>query len=1109
MNWKKWISIAAAVCLAVTAVPMRAVAQEELLQEKMLEEIKEEIKEELKEEKEEPKEEKEEKEELKEEKEEKEKLQEQSDEKIEPQEESKKELPKGISLLMEEENSTAVSENETADFEGEGTAANPYKIQNVDDLKLLAENVNNGEAYANTYFKLTVNIDLKNEEWTPIGTIVYTGEFGRSEERYFKGTFDGDGHQIANLTITGRNEYVGLFGYVRNATIQNCNVAGEVSGYNAVGGIVGAVDGKTNNILNCSFQGNVEGNGQDRGGIVGSTSIGCDVSGCFVTGTVTGGNCVGGIAGNGVGTIKNCYALADVTAAGDSAGGIAGYAYNLSIENCYYSGKVSSNGNAGGIAGIARNSEIQNCVSLAERVTGVWKVNRIAGGNHNATLTDNYAWSDPALSADDAAGLNGANLTYTNGTLSKQFSDIFGNDSAWEFTKDGLPILKNVGGTQSAYLPPYLTGEGFYGKGTAENPYEIRNVNDLKLLAEKVNSGETYEGKYFKQTANIDLEDLENEPNWTPIGKENNHFKGIFDGGGHKITSLSITSSNGKIGLFGFVSNATIRNCNVAGKIEGDTFVGGIVGNAGKNTHILNCSFQGNVRGKLDYVGGIVGNTSSGCEVSGCFVTGKVEGLQRVGGIAGQGIGIIRNCYALADVTARTAIAGGIAGRAYNLIIENCYYGGKVSAGSFADNSAGGIAGETYGSPDSSTKIKNCVSLAESVTCDFQVNRIAGDERENTSLTNNHSYNRTKLVIDGNTTYPIGGAGNNVNGADVYISNGRVMTDVQKGEVFAWTGFDKDIWDIPTKAGKLPSLQKGTYPDLPDLPSKDLTIDETPQHFTTKNIGNGFVVKVLSPTENIGDTPFEVQYRLQGTSDWTATIPNTAGTYDVKITRAADGDINPFACEIPEGLVLTKKRSSSSGAATQTYTAQFDTNGGSAVDKVKTDKNGKIERPADPTKEGYIFVGWYSDSKLTKPFDFSAELTANSMLYAKWKENNEIILTIGSRKISVFGREIKNDVAPKIVNDRTMLPIRIVAESLGGTVTWNGELQRVTIQKGADVILITIGADTAYVNGTAVKLDAAAFVENGRTYLPLRFVSETLGAQVVWNEAEKTVTITK
>ena len=277
MNWKKWISIAAAVCLAVTAVPMRAVAQEELVQEKMLEELKEEQQEELKEEqqeelkeelKEEPKEEKEEKEELKEEKEEKEELQEQSAEKTEPQEESKKELLKGISLLMGEENGTEVFGNEAADFKGKGEENDPYLIEDAEDLKKLAKKVNSGTTYERTYFKLTADIDLKNEEWTPIGTKVYTDEFGHSEGRYFKGTFDGDGHQIANLTITGRNEYVGLFGYVRNATIQNCNVAGEVSGYNAVGGIVGAVDGKTNNILNCSFQGNVTGN-MYVGGIVG------------------------------------------------------------------------------------------------------------------------------------------------------------------------------------------------------------------------------------------------------------------------------------------------------------------------------------------------------------------------------------------------------------------------------------------------------------------------------------------------------------------------------------------------------------------------------------------------------------------------------------------------------------------------------------------------------------------------------------------------------------------------------------------------------------------------------------------------------------------------
>ena len=1076
MNWKKWISIAAAVCLAVTAVPMRAVAQEELVQEKMLEELKEEQQEELKEEKEEPKEEKEEKEELKEEKEEKEKLQEQSDEKIEPQEKSKEEPPEGISLLMEEENSTAVSENETADFEGEGTAANPYKIQNVDDLKLLAENVNNGEAYANTYFKLTANIDLNNEpNWTPIG----------KSGLPFQGTFDGYGYQITNLKISNGGQYAGLFGYTKGAVIKNCNVTGEINGYNHTGGIVGSANVNTK-IRNCSFQGNGEGNGEKRGGIVGHTSIGCDVSGCFVTGTVTGEKFVGGIAGWGAGTIKNCYALANVTATGVSAGGIAGYyCSNFTIENCYYSGNVSAKW-AGGIAGyvsesISGSTEIKNCVSLAESVTGS-NANRIAGYNDNATLTNNYAWSGTTVSGSAAS--DGADLTYTNGTLSPQFSEIFGSDnSAWKFTKDGLPILNDVGGTQFSELPKCMTGVGFDGFGIKTNPYLIKDAEDLKLLAKKVNGGETYEGKYFKQTADIDLN---NETNWTPIGtvtndgKDARPFKGTFDGDGYKITKLKVTGNSDNAGLFGNVWGATIQNCNVTGEIEGNNFVGGIVGSTGKNTKILNCSFQGDVKGN-----------------------------ECVGGIAGWGVGKIKNCYALADVTAASAGAGGIAGKAYGVTIENCYYGGKVSS----RTDAGGIAGETLGFSASSTTIKNCVSLAESVTCNGseQANRIVGRERENTSLINNHSYNRTKLVSYGKTTYPTDGAEDNATGADVYISNGKVMTDVASSTDF-WEANDftaANGWSIPTKAGKLPSLQKGTYPDLPTLPSKDLTIDETPQHFTTKNIGNGFVVKVLSPTENIGDTPFEVQYRLQGTSDWTATIPNTAGTYDVKITRAADGDINPFACEIPEGLVLTKKRSSSSGAATRTYTAQFDTNGGSAVGKVKTDKNGKIERPADPTKEGYIFVGWYSDSKLTKPFDFSAELTANSTLYAKWKENNEIILMIGSRKISVFGREIQNDVAPKIVNDRTMLPIRIVAESLGGTVTWNGELQRVTIQKGADVILITIGADTAYVNGTAVKLDAAAFVENGRTYLPLRFISETLGAQVAWNEAEKTVTITK
>ena len=70
-----------------------------------------------------------------------------------------------------------------------------------------------------------------------------------------------------------------------------------------------------------------------------------------------------------------------------------------------------------------------------------------------------------------------------------------------------MPILNDVGGTQFSELPKCMTGVGFDGFGIKTNPYLIEDVEDLKLLAKKVNSGETYEGKYFKLTADIELEE--------------------------------------------------------------------------------------------------------------------------------------------------------------------------------------------------------------------------------------------------------------------------------------------------------------------------------------------------------------------------------------------------------------------------------------------------------------------------------------------------------------------------------------------------------------------------------------------------------------------------
>ena len=96
-----------------------------------------------------------------------------------------------------------------------------------------------------------------------------------------------------------------------------------------------------------------------------------------------------------------------------------------------------------------------------------------------------------------------------------------------------------------------------------------------------------------------------------------------------------------------------------------------------------------------------------------------------------------------------------------------------------------------------------------------------------------------------------------------------------------------------------------------------------------------------------------------------------------------------------------------------------------------------------------------------------------------------------------------------------MLPARFVAENLGAKVEWNGEKELVTVngknlKTGEDItILIYIGSDVAYVNGKEIKLDSAAFVENDRTYTPIRFISEELGASVTWIETEQKAVITK
>ncbi len=203
----------------------------------------------------------------------------------------------------------------------------------------------------------------------------------------------------------------------------------------------------------------------------------------------------------------------------------------------------------------------------------------------------------------------------------------------------------------------------------------------------------------------------------------------------------------------------------------------------------------------------------------------------------------------------------------------------------------------------------------------------------------------------------------------------------------------------------------------------------------------------------------------------------------------------------------------SSGGRTTRYTVLFETNGGSKILSERSKRNNTLTEPTAPVKEGYDFAGWYTDKGLKTKYDFLEMATESFTLYAAWTEKdnslNQIILKIGEKAASVFGKTKANDVAPKIVNDRTMLPARFVAENLGAKVSWSEAERKVAIKKNDVEIILTIDSDIALVNGEEHKLDSPAFIENDRTYTPIRFISENLGASIEWIASEQKVVITK
>ena len=229
--------------------------------------------------------------------------------------------------------------------------------------------------------------------------------------------------------------------------------------------------------------------------------------------------------------------------------------------------------------------------------------------------------------------------------------------------------------------------------------YTVTSADGLMHVADLVNGGKT--DINITLDKNIDL----TGKGWTPIGTSfDNSYKGTFDGGGHTITGLTVTTNDQFVGLFGYLNRAgMVKNVVMEGiQITSNHMfgcTGGVVGYSWGT--IENCSVSGSVSG-TDCVGGVVGSQKAG-SIIGCSSSATVKGKHYVGGVAGEKWGTMTACYATGNVTLEIAsqknnFGGGVVGLNGGSRVLACYATGNVtSTGSSTGNvHIGGLFGDSY-----------------------------------------------------------------------------------------------------------------------------------------------------------------------------------------------------------------------------------------------------------------------------------------------------------------------------------------------------------------------------------------------------------------------------
>ena len=242
-----------------------------------------------------------------------------------------------------------------------------------------------------------------------------------------------------------------------------------------------------------------------------------------------------------------------------------------------------------------------------------------------------------------------------------------------------------------------------------------------------------------------------------------------------------------------------------------------------------------------------------------------------------------------------------------------------------------------------------------------------------------------------------------------------------------------------------------------------------------------FAVRYAETDKYAASVASEAQFTTRKKSS-SSSSDTSAPTYGVSTGKTENGEISVTPAKAEAGETVTIKATPDSGYQLDKMTV-----------KDKNNSTVKLKKVGDNEYTFTMPVG-----KVSVDATFVQKDAADDSNVAE--AGKTIKLQIGSRIVNVDNEAVIYDAAPVIRNDRTLVPIRIITEALGGKVDWNGATKEVTLSINDKEIKMTIGK-------TLEKYGVAPVIIDGRTFVPVRFVADELGAEVAWDEATKTVTI--